>query len=282
MDAIMNCGACDSPCSGSKVHVQSVMDNSMGVFGVCEGCGSLRVLDKIDYSKLYLTRDSSNYPNAENKVLVKLKQWYLRKIAKTLLLSVAKPSAKILDYGCGGGEFANAMNSLSLASIYACDMQADRPQTLNQKIKYSATDGVAKTSPYDIIVMRHVLEHIEHPQLAIKEVMQYLVPGGKLLIEVPNSNSLFRSLLGNKWPGYFFPFHIHVFSERGLRQLAEHCGMRVSSVALCDTPILGVFFMGFGVPRTFARILSMLLYPVQRLLNQLTNRQEAIRITLEK
>ncbi|KXS31015.1 MAG: Methyltransferase type 11 [Candidatus Gallionella acididurans] len=277
-----NCGACGAPCSGEQTHANSVVDQSSGTFGTCISCGSLRVLDKIDYNALYSKRDSSNYPSAGNTILVNLKQWYLRRTAKSLVELIASPSAKILDYGCGGGEFSNAIHSLGFTSVYACDMQLDRPQTLSSDVQYSGIVDIANTGLFDIIVMRHVLEHIEYPQPILQRLACQLAPGGQILIEVPNSRSLFRKLLGSRWPGYFYPFHVHVFSEQGLSALANRCGLAVKAVTQCNSPIFGVFLMGLGIKRTYARTLSIFFYPGQCILNQLTNRQEAIRITLQK
>lgn len=282
MGITINCGACDAPCSGEQIHVNSAIGHSSGTFGVCIGCGSLRVLDKIDYKNMYAKRDSSNYPSAGNSIFVYLKQWYLRKAANSLLASIAAPTAKILDYGCGGGEFANAVHARGLVSVHACDMQAERPQTLSPEVKYSSIPNIEATGPFDIILMRHVLEHIESPQSTLKELACHLAPQGQIIIEVPYSRSLFRRLLGSRWPGYFFPFHVHVFSEQGLRVLASRCGFVVNDVSPCNTPVFGVFLMGLGFSRTFARTLSILFYPAQCLLNQLCNRPEAIRLTLQK
>lgn len=282
MGITISCGACGAPCSGEQIHVNSAIDRSSGTFGVCIGCGSLRVLDRIDYKNLYATRCSSNYPGTGNRIFVYLKQWYLRKAARSLVASIAAPTARILDYGCGGGEFANAMHARGLSSVHACDMQAERPQTLSPAIRYSSISDIENTVPFDIIVMRHVLEHLESPQSILEELACQIAPKGQIIIEVPYDRSLFRRLLGRRWPGYFFPFHVHVFSEQGLRVLANRCGFVVNDVSPCNTPILGVFLMGLGFSRTFARTLSMLFYPAQCLLNQLCNRQEAIRVTLQK
>ena len=77
----MNCGACGGVFSNDKVYVKSAIDQTTGTFGVCNFCGSLRVLDKIDYDKLYSTRESSNYPDKVG-ILVTLKQFLMRKEAR--------------------------------------------------------------------------------------------------------------------------------------------------------------------------------------------------------
>ena len=277
----MNCGACGGVFSNDKIYVKSAIDQTTGTFGVCNFCGSLRVLDKIDYDKLYSTRESSNYPDKVG-ILVTLKQFLMRKEARSIIQLASTSSARILDYGCGGGEFANAIRKISSLTVHACDMQSDRPSSLMADIPYISVADIGKSDNFDIVVLRHVLEHMEYPRHELEIIAKKLTPQGQIFIEVPSTQSLFRILLGSRWPGYFFPFHVHVFSEKGLIELAAQSGLIVKSIKRCNFPIFGVFFMKFGVGRTYARILSALLYPVQCMLNYLTNRHEAVQIVLKK
>jgi len=50
---------------------------------------------------------------------------------------------------------------------------------------------------FDIIEMGFVLEHVEDPGLILKRFRQFLAPGGRMMISVPNANSLHR-LLGHQ------------------------------------------------------------------------------------
>lgn len=45
---------------------------------------------------------------------------------------------------------------------------------------------------YDTIVMEHILEHVDDPVALLKRVRNWLSPAGKLLIGVPNGNSIHR------------------------------------------------------------------------------------------
>ncbi|RKY83677.1 class I SAM-dependent methyltransferase, partial [candidate division KSB1 bacterium] len=52
---------------------------------------------------------------------------------------------------------------------------------------------------FDLVMMWHVLEHIENPVLYLKEISRILKENGKLIIEVPNLDSLNFRIFKEKW-----------------------------------------------------------------------------------
>jgi len=66
----------------------------------------------------------------------------------------------------------------------------------------------------DLIVAEHVFEHIENPDIVIKELNRILKSGGKLIIAVPNKNS-YISLIGRLTPNRF---HIFTNKLRGIKE----------------------------------------------------------------
>lgn len=47
---------------------------------------------------------------------------------------------------------------------------------------------------FDTIVLAHILEHVDNPNLALSQAKKYLSPGGVMIIDVPNGNSLHRQI----------------------------------------------------------------------------------------
>ena len=66
---------------------------------------------------------------------------------------------------------------------------------------------------YDMIIMRHVLEHFHHLDQALGKVHSLLKPEGLLYVAVPNMGSWHSRF--NGWRGYQ-PYHIHYFNRRSL------------------------------------------------------------------
>lgn len=47
---------------------------------------------------------------------------------------------------------------------------------------------------FDTIVMAHILEHVEDPITVLKQAKKFIAPGGSIIIDVPNGNSLHRQV----------------------------------------------------------------------------------------
>ncbi|MEQ1682329.1 MAG: class I SAM-dependent methyltransferase [Burkholderiaceae bacterium] len=280
----MYCVACDSSCSGEIYLAKSYVDSSYGRFCQCTACGTLNVIDSIDYDSLYSNRKSTNYPTAHDNLLNKafsyLKQYYLSLKIPDLLKGLPT-TATILDYGCGSGDLANAAYRYRPGLVFAADVQADRPKTLLEDIEYFQISKIPQNIKVDLVVMRHVLEHIQDPVRALTSIARQLTPKGQIIIEVPSERSVFRRWLGARWPGYFFPYHVYVFSEKGMRFLVARSGLEIIGEAPCNPPIMGVLFEDLGLNRSVSRLLSIMLYPFQWLLNRSTNGPEAFMVRVQ-
>src|SRR5690606_18438154 len=89
---------------------------------------------------------------------------------------------------------------------------------------------------FDLVTVRHVIEHIADPQPFMAELAQVLKPGGQLVIETPNSNALGRALMGAIWFANEVPRHLVLFNPESLRHLADRHGLRQVDVSLETTP----------------------------------------------
>lgn len=85
---------------------------------------------------------------------------------------------------------------------------------------------------FDLIVLSEVFEHLDAPGIALKNLMQHVVPGGKIALTTPNPlffGTLCRALLRRKLNIYydhvnaFFPEHLQAMCDRyGYRLVAIH------------------------------------------------------------
>ena len=78
--------------------------------------------------------------------------------------------------------------------------------------------------------MIHVLEHLGDPAQGLTRASRTLEPGGFLLVEVPNADSLrarLAHLVGGHERFQAFPIHLQYFNRKTLRTLMERLGFRV-------------------------------------------------------
>jgi SAM-dependent methyltransferase len=77
---------------------------------------------------------------------------------------------------------------------------------------------------FDQVIVWHVLEHLPDPRETLVEIRRILKPGGRIVVSVPNFNSLQARWAGPAWFHLDLPRHIYHFNARGLQSLLADCG----------------------------------------------------------
>ncbi len=137
---------------------------------------------------------------------------------------------KLLDLGCGSGYFLK-FAKLRGWEVYGVEMSnyaADiaRKQGISVSTK-SVTEANFLSEEFDVITMFNVLEHMTNLNEVMANNYRWLKPGGLLVVEVPNVNSMQRNIFGGNWVHWDVPRHIFHFSPETLRKLAEKNGFKV-------------------------------------------------------
>jgi SAM-dependent methyltransferase len=141
----------------------------------------------------------------------------------------AHPGGKILDVGCGTGEWLSFMRDLGWAvegvefDAAAADVAKQRGITVRCG---SLRQQNLPAASYDAITLNHVIEHVPDPIETLSECRRLLKPGGRLVISTPNSASLSHRIFGPNWRGLEPPRHLHVFSMDCLRNALEKAGFK--------------------------------------------------------
>ena len=102
--------------------------------------------------------------------------------------------AKVLDAGCGTGLLSRFLldrePTLKLHAVDQSDLRIAQAKKLSQSGAYSSIqfssanifDLPFKSSTFDSVVCRFVLEHLNNPNQAIEEFKRILRPGGKIVL----------------------------------------------------------------------------------------------------
>ncbi|MEO7652033.1 MAG: class I SAM-dependent methyltransferase [Bryobacteraceae bacterium] len=92
--------------------------------------------------------------------------------------------------------------------------------------------ALAEATRPDIIAAWHVLEHLRDPWRLIDAAAVALLPGGVLVIAMPNPEAFQFRLLGRYWAHVDAPRHVHLVPRDVLRTRAERAGL---AQVLCTT-----------------------------------------------
>ncbi len=83
---------------------------------------------------------------------------------------------------------------------------------------------------FDAVTMLDTIEHLDNPLHALREACRVLKPGGILLIQTPDLDSLSRRILGRSWAVLSPWEHLAYFSARSLGLALRRAGFEVAAV----------------------------------------------------
>lgn len=98
----------------------------------------------------------------------------------------------ILDVGCGGGLVCEPLARLGAtvtgldADVNAIKAAKNHAENYNLKIDYRADDLTSLKKKYDVTLALEVLEHVDHPNIFIKQLIGATKPGGLIIISTLN------------------------------------------------------------------------------------------------
>ena len=129
---------------------------------------------------------------------------------------------KVLDIGCGDGRFATRVpaaeyQGLDLATIEVGSAEGAKVGCISRQSLHE--HAAARPEFYDVCCAFQVLEHVTNPVAFIRQAMDSLKPGGKLIVGLPNTESYLGDLVNFTLNSP--PHHLSWWSAAALEQLAS-------------------------------------------------------------
>ncbi len=174
--------------------------------------------------------------------------WFADQIAATF----AK-DARILEVGCGDGWLVRRLREIGFTQVYGIDpSQAARAnETEGITCGYFPDDLPAelRATKFDLVVTRHVLEHIETPRPFVTALREATSTAGQLWIEVPDlTETIRRGLWSN-----FYQLHCGYYCAETLDTLLGGAGMRCIGGTIVEVfggSLLRRYIHGYARPTT--------------------------------
>lgn len=161
-----------------------------------------------------------------------------------------KKGDKILDAGCGRGDFTKGFKDLDLRA-YGLDIEDAKSELLKGiEVKYADIEKDKfpfASNTLDFVFSKSVIEHLKIPDNFIKEIYRVLKPGGRAIIMTPDWQSQMK-IFYNDYT------HVHPYTKIGLESLLKIFGFKdVSSEIFYQLPIL----WKFPCLKIFSRLLQI-------------------------
>jgi SAM-dependent methyltransferase len=143
---------------------------------------------------------------------------------------------RLLDFGCGGGSFLERMHARGWR-VTGLDVSPAAVGRVRDGLGLRALLGSLphpelRPGSFDVITMWHSLEHVHRPMAVLEEAHKLLAPGGKLVVAVPNIDSLPFRWFGSAWFGLDLPRHLTHFAPWTLHLMLENAGFAVGPIRM--------------------------------------------------
>ncbi len=161
------------------------------------------------------------------KIYRQIRAWnnrYKRRLIENLI-----PPGKILDYGCGTGEFLREMMNTGWdgrgyePSAKAADIAARQGVPLIQQLSEIR-------SRMDVISLWHVLEHVHQAKELLRQLEQKLSPYGFLIIALPNRSCYDARIYRENWVAWDAPRHLYHFTPADMVTLLKSFNFQVLEI----------------------------------------------------
>ena len=151
-------------------------------------------------------------------------------------------SEAVLDFGCGLGLLLPTIGQrarLALATDLFPDYAKSLSERLGLKIPFPLSLDEVPRASLDLIVAADVLEHVDDPELYLREFAHRLRCGGRVIISGPTETSLYR--LGRLVAGFGGKAEYHHTNIDSLVDTATRCGYKAVRMRQVPTKIVTLF-----------------------------------------
>lgn len=173
------------------------------------------------HNEKFFSKDGSDKTENENEYLYRLKE----------VENYCSKRGSILDVGAARGGMLNVFKKYGwrVSGIEISEDASQKAKSLYGIELFCGTiENYVIENKFDVITFYQSLEHIPNPNEVMKKVFDLLDPGGILVIEVPNINTIENKISRKlKLRHYDIPRHVNHFSIGTLSTLFKRNGFEI-------------------------------------------------------
>jgi SAM-dependent methyltransferase len=171
--------------------------------------------------------------------------WWSNRFYARLARRHGRRGARLLEVGSGMGHLVGQLEDTF--ETYGIDVnhwavkQSKSVIDTSQLQTASAQELPYGEGVFNVVIIKHIVEHLPDPQKAIQEIGRVTEKGGTLILATPNLDSLLKPWKGDKWIGYQDPTHISLKRPEEWLGYIEGAGfnpLKVFADGFWDVPYL--------------------------------------------
>lgn len=230
----LSCGEKDLMKWASTKDTEYLSSDQFYTYYRCKHCHALSIhpVPREQIGLIY-PHNYYSYRNANKGLVYKVKEFLDRRFFKKVLKGISGTDLNVLDVGGGRGWV--------LTMVKKSDHRVKNTQIVEigseagveaRKAGHSYFGGGIENFKtdmrFDLILMLSVIEHVDNPVTILQKAGKLLRPGGRILIQTPNYDTLDARLFRHSfWGGYHCPRHWVLFQQESLIDICQRAGLSV-------------------------------------------------------
>ena len=160
--------------------------------------------------------------------------WWSNRFNALLARRYGRRGARLLEVGSGMGHLVGQLEDTF--ATYGVDInhwavrQSKSIAAHTELQTASAQELPYRDAAFNVVIIKHIVEHLPEPGKAIGEIGRVTETGGTLILATPNLDSLLKPWKGDRWIGYQDPTHISLKRPEEWLQLIRNAGFRTIKV----------------------------------------------------
>lgn len=211
----------------------------------CDDCKCLQIVERPDRMEQYYPSTYYSYSIAQRNIRNRIRNllayygpvwlfagrdWWENPDRKSLREARVARSSRILDLGCGSGNFTASLKEIGFHDVTGADPFIPEDMVHPNGVRILRKEASEIEGEFDLVMMQASLEHVWDQRGIVQEIARLLAPGGQCMVNIPTLDSWAWENYGENWVHLDPPRHFHIYSRAGITRLLASAGLEVTAI----------------------------------------------------